>query len=159
MALRHRAPDTDADDAGDVLTDRRGRVLARVDAPDDADVPARVVAAIVYPTEHDELAARAAVIDADPAMAHATEHQLATAVRQYLAANAARATKRQRAAHRVLAELAPVFPTEAHADDLRAAVPSISDADLVAVMAAGLPAYLATLDAGEPVLDPPDPEA
>ncbi len=162
MARRSAATKTRAtpadDAAGDVEpADQLAPVVAtepegvdRRAEPAEAHEPAPV-----YPTERDELEAIAEVAERDP---HLTTHALARAVRAQLDANASRAARRRNALARVAVEHAPMFPTEAHIADLRDAIPSISDDELRAVVHAGFAAYLASLDAREPVLIAPDQE-
>lgn len=122
--------------------------------PDAAPADELEEAAPVYPTEEHEREAIAAVRAAHPNLSSYAETR---AVVQHLADNRARAIKRQRAAARALADShAPVFPTEAHVLDLREAIPGLSSDDEHAVMRAGYPAFLASVDAGEPVLTVPD---
>lgn len=109
----------------------------------------------VFPTEADEAAAIATVLADDP---HLSAHHLARAVRAQLAADGPRAARRREAALADAIAEAPMFPTELHAVDLRERIPSISDDELRAVLHAGYAAYLASVDAGEPVTDVPTEE-
>ena len=151
---RRRARHHD-DDAAE-STDHEGAPAPVWSDPDEPNEhAARVHAdepAPVYPTEADELDAIAHLTEHDPSFAHASTHLRARAIATHLRDNAERAVKRQRALAPVLAdERAPVFPTEAHEHDLRDAIPTISDAELRDVINAGHGAYLASLDAHEPV--------
>lgn len=118
--------------------------------PDALDVEPDAELAPVFPTEADEAEA-VAQIDAEPAAAR-SPHQRARAIRDQLAANGSRAARRRSSTAVALVERAPLFPTDAHAGDLRDAIPSISDDDVAAVLHAGYGAFLASLDAREPVL-------
>lgn len=129
--------------------------LAPIEIDPDADAPAHVErAAIVFPTADDEATAYGQILESDPDLAHANQHVVAKALREQLAKNA-RALGRRKALADVVAEPgAPAFPTEAHALDLRDAIPTISDEEIKAVIAAGYGAYVASLDAGEPITVP-----
>lgn len=152
---RSHAPALHVDATEDVDPDHQlAPVVADPDAVDVEPAPA-FEAAPVFPTEADEAEATAQVLADDP---HLTTHALARAIRTQLAANAKRAAQRQRALVSVVDDHAPIFPTEAHVGDLRDAIPTISDDELKAVLHAGYGAFVASIDAREPVLVAPTQE-
>lgn len=154
-SLRRHHDDADADVAE---TSSPAVALAPVwvDPYDAEPAPAAHVPAPVYPTEADEAEAIAELLDADPTLRSASTHVLARSVKAQLVKNANRAAKRQRTLATTLDNpLAPVFPTESHALDLLDAIPTISGEEIKAVLAAGHDAYLASLDAGEPITTAP----
>lgn len=111
----------------------------------------------IFPTEADEAEAIAEVIAADPTLEHASHHLVARAVAAQLRANASRASRRQRALQTAAADnAAPVFPSELHVLDLHEAIPTISAQEVRDVLHAGYGAYLASIDAREPVLAAPE---
>lgn len=125
---------------------------APIDADPDAPETLAEQPAPIYPTEADEIEATAAVLKHDP---HLSRHALARAVGKHLAENASRAVKRRQAAAASLTdERAVVFPTETHVLDLREAIPTLSDEESDAILRAGYGAFLASIDAHEPVLTP-----
>lgn len=139
------------------VIDRAGRELAPVEPnpePESADAaPAPHDPAPIFPTDEDAQRIAAQLVDDDPSLAH-RPHVLA---RQLGLAIADEATRGKRAADRVpvLETLvAPVFPTDDHVAQLRAAIPTLSDADASAVLNAGHAAFVASIAAGEPITDP-----
>lgn len=154
--MKRRTPDHDAPTDAPATSSpaRPARELAPIEPDPDAEPIEHVEPAAVYPTEADELAAIAQVLENDPTLAHSTPHTRARAIAAQLAANGSRAARRRSAVAVALVEHAPLFPTEAHYIDLRDAIPMISDDEVSAVFQAGYASFLASLDAHEPVLDP-----
>lgn len=116
----------------------------------DEYVPAEAPAH-VFPTEADVERITAEVTD--PAN---TRRENERALQGALRDEAARIATARRRRHTLtdLVTSASVFPTERHSDQLRAEVPHLSDAEHTQVLSAGHAAFVATLAAGEPILNP-----
>lgn len=145
MSTRRRAsaPRTAAPDVAPVHVpedDDRGPVRA-VDVPEPAPI---------YPTAAHVAEIREHVLANDPALKGASDRRVMRAVREAIPEHAARFATSAKRQHTLSALAAPVFPTEQHAAELRAAIPDITTAETKAVLSAGHAAFVASVAAGEP---------
>lgn len=113
----------------------------------------------VFPTEADAERIRADVIAKTPELAGASHHKVTRAVQAAIAKEAERLSRvRHRVAHIEELATAPIFPTEAQVNELRATLPNLTPDEETAVLLAGHAAFLATLASGEPVTEAPEEE-
>lgn len=153
--MSRRKHDAPADDE----TAPQGRQLAPIEPnaePESADPsPTSTDAAPVFPTEADVDRLTAQLVADDATLAN-RPHLLARALAPLIASEADRLSRAKKRAPVLETLVAPVFPTEAHVEQLRAAIPFISADDSAAVLNAGHAAFVASVAAGEPITDVPD---
>lgn len=142
-----------------------GDELAPVDAGEPEDVITPTAPAPIFPTEADVVAVTAELLDQHPELAGASERQFTREVQAALSVRAQSIAESDykgrvvvaREHQRALAALvAPVFPTESHVALLDASIPALTDTERDAVLNAGLAAFVASIAAGEPIVETPE---